>query len=129
MTKAAGMPCPTCNVALVMSDRQGVEIDYCPQCRGVWLDRGELDKIIERSAQDAPPRRPPQAGRRTRRPSAAMRRPYYGDDYGRHRDPHHGKRRKSFFENCSTEPRCAESAWKPKRSISSARRSPKRSGR
>jgi len=49
---AAGMPCPVCKVPLVMSDRQGVEIDYCPQCRGVWLDRGELDKIIERNAQD-----------------------------------------------------------------------------
>ena len=45
----AGMPCPVCTVPLVMSDRQGVEIDYCPQCRGVWLDRGELDKIIGRS--------------------------------------------------------------------------------
>jgi hypothetical protein len=45
------MKCPTCiDTALVMSDRQGVEIDYCPQCRGVWLDRGELDKLIERSA-------------------------------------------------------------------------------
>ncbi len=44
------MKCPTCNVELKMTDRQGVEIDYCPQCRGVWLDRGELDKIIERAA-------------------------------------------------------------------------------
>jgi uncharacterized protein len=45
------MYCPVCkNVELKMSDRQGVEVDYCPQCRGVWLDRGELDKIIERSA-------------------------------------------------------------------------------
>ena len=43
------MNCPTCKVELKMADRQGVEIDYCPQCRGVWLDRGELDKIIERS--------------------------------------------------------------------------------
>jgi Zn-finger nucleic acid-binding protein len=43
------MNCPTCNVVLKMTERQGVEIDYCPQCRGVWLDRGELDKIIERS--------------------------------------------------------------------------------
>jgi uncharacterized protein len=43
------MNCPVCNVELKMSDRQGVEIDYCPRCRGVWLDRGELDKIIERS--------------------------------------------------------------------------------
>lgn len=45
------MKCPTCTETdLVMSDRQGVEIDYCPKCRGVWLDRGELDKIIERSS-------------------------------------------------------------------------------
>ncbi len=45
------MQCPVCAVELKMSERQGVEIDYCPQCRGVWLDRGELDKIIERSAR------------------------------------------------------------------------------
>jgi Zn-finger nucleic acid-binding protein len=44
-----GLVCPHCKVGLVMSDRQGIEIDYCPKCRGVWLDRGELDKIIERS--------------------------------------------------------------------------------
>lgn len=45
------MQCPVCkDVTLVMSDRQGIEIDYCPSCRGVWLDRGELDKIIEKSS-------------------------------------------------------------------------------
>lgn len=44
------MLCPICHVELRISDRQGVEIDFCPQCRGVWLDRGELDKIIERTA-------------------------------------------------------------------------------
>jgi Zn-finger nucleic acid-binding protein len=45
------MKCPLCiEPDLVMSDRQGIEIDYCPKCRGVWLDRGELDKLIERSA-------------------------------------------------------------------------------
>jgi len=45
------MKCPVCATTdLLMTDRQGIEIDYCPQCRGVWLDRGELDKIIERSA-------------------------------------------------------------------------------
>lgn len=44
------MKCPACSNELMMTDRQGVEIDYCPGCRGVWLDRGELDKIIERSA-------------------------------------------------------------------------------
>ena len=46
------MKCPACSVDLVMTDRQGVEIDYCPKCRGVWLDRGELDKIIERSTSE-----------------------------------------------------------------------------
>lgn len=45
------MKCPNCNSSLVMSERSGIEIDYCPECRGVWLDRGELDKIIERSSQ------------------------------------------------------------------------------
>jgi uncharacterized protein len=44
------MKCPNCNETLIMADRQGVEIDYCPNCRGVWLDRGELDKIIERNS-------------------------------------------------------------------------------
>jgi hypothetical protein len=57
------MKCPVCkDVNLVMSERQGVEIDYCPECRGVWLDRGELDKVIERSRpqeQPAPHHAPP----------------------------------------------------------------------
>jgi uncharacterized protein len=44
------MKCPICiNTDLIMSERQGIEIDYCPSCRGIWLDRGELDKIIEKS--------------------------------------------------------------------------------
>jgi Zn-finger nucleic acid-binding protein len=50
------MKCPTCkDINLVMTDRQGIEIDYCPECRGVWLDRGELDKIIERSNSHSQP--------------------------------------------------------------------------
>lgn len=53
------MKCPNCNVALTMADRNGIEIDYCPDCRGVWLDRGELDKIIERSVQQPPVQQPP----------------------------------------------------------------------
>jgi Zn-finger nucleic acid-binding protein len=44
------MQCPVCNVPLSISSREGVEIDFCPQCRGVWLDRGELDKVIERAS-------------------------------------------------------------------------------
>jgi uncharacterized protein len=50
-----GMNCPVDGAALVMSERSGIEIDYCPTCRGVWLDRGELDKIIERSAAQGAP--------------------------------------------------------------------------
>ena len=63
------MECPVCTgTALVMAERSGIEIDYCPKCRGVWLDRGELDKIIERNAstapaQAAPPYGPPPAQR------------------------------------------------------------------
>jgi Zn-finger nucleic acid-binding protein len=53
--KEQAMDCPVCkNVKLVMADRQGIEIDYCPNCRGVWLDRGELDKIIDRSVGAIP---------------------------------------------------------------------------
>lgn len=44
------MKCPSCNEVLLMSEKNNIEIDYCPNCRGIWLDRGELEKIIERSA-------------------------------------------------------------------------------
>ena len=55
------MQCPTDGTTLTMSERSGIEIDYCPTCRGVWLDRGELDKILERSftPQAAPAPAPP----------------------------------------------------------------------
>ena len=57
------MQCPTDGTTLVMSERSGIEIDYCPRCRGVWLDRGELDKIIERSmGHPGSSPAPPQAG-------------------------------------------------------------------
>lgn len=63
------MKCPVDSIDLIMSERSGVEIDYCPQCRGVWLDRGELDKIIDRAAEMetgqapvAPPAPMPPAG-------------------------------------------------------------------
>lgn len=56
------MKCPVDGSTLVIADRSGVEIDYCPQCRGVWLDRGELDKIIDRSASAPPPPPPQQRG-------------------------------------------------------------------
>lgn len=51
------MQCPNDATTLVMSERSGIEIDYCPECRGIWLDRGELDKLIERSAEQPAPQR------------------------------------------------------------------------
>lgn len=83
------MKCPTCpDTALVMSDRQGVEIDYCPQCRGVWLDRGELDKVIERSTVEEPVA--------TRQTSARSRPDFVdSDNYGVR--GHHAGRKKSWM--------------------------------
>jgi uncharacterized protein len=90
------MKCPTCDVDLVMTDRQGVEIDYCPKCRGVWLDRGELDKIIERAvpAEPAPAQPPPGYH------GAGYPPPYYeggeGGEAGE-RGYHYGRRRRGSF--------------------------------
>ena len=96
------MDCPVCRVPLTMSERQGIEIDYCPQCRGVWLDRGELDKILERSASaPAAPREaaaPPVVGDRDRYRGDQDR---YRSDHDRHRDDHEyhrHKRRKNWLE-------------------------------
>lgn len=80
------MHCPICNtVNLVMSERQGIEIDYCPQCRGVWLDRGELDKIIERSvsapASSAPENRSSSYPSRAASGSPAYQEPAHGGHY------------------------------------------------
>nr|WP_315256765.1 zf-TFIIB domain-containing protein [uncultured Duganella sp.] len=84
------MDCPVCkNVSLVMSERQGIEIDYCPSCRGVWLDRGELDKIIERAAPGAAAAPPP------------PQQQYRGPDprYQQQQYPQHKKKRESFLSD------------------------------
>ncbi len=89
------MRCPVDNETLVMADRNGVEIDYCPKCRGVWLDRGELDKIIERgmaapaAAPEAPARPVYQA--EPPRPAGGYRRDDDDDDN------RYKKRRKESF--------------------------------
>lgn len=49
------MQCPIDGTTLLMTERSGIEIDYCPQCRGIWLDRGELDKLIAREAESNGP--------------------------------------------------------------------------
>lgn len=84
------MQCPTCaDAALVMSDRQGVEIDYCPKCRGVWLDRGELDKLIERST----------TGPALADSSAARSQPRFADSDYEHGRGSQGHRKKSWLRD------------------------------
>lgn len=108
------MKCPMDGAELVMTERQGVEIDYCPTCRGVWLDRGELDKIIDRSARLADPaaqgvgygdlrpgeprREPPrEAPREYREPAREYREPYR-ESYEHGKDPrYHRKRKESWL--------------------------------
>ncbi len=79
------MNCPVCEqTQLVLADRQGIEIDYCPKCRGVWLDRGELDKLIERSIQATAPAAP-----------SYRSEPYA--EHGHHHKEGHNYKRKSFW--------------------------------
>lgn len=86
------MLCPIDNTELVMSDRQGIEIDYCPKCRGVWLDRGELDKIIERSAPAEPVRAERKEEQRSEPRARDSDRDYDRDRDSRgHDDYGHGK--------------------------------------
>lgn len=91
MPNSGPMACPIDGSTLVMSERQGIEIDYCPSCRGVWLDRGELDKIIERSGAAEQPAPAPPPGQPWGAPPPQQ---HYGQGY--HGKPH--KRRKSFLE-------------------------------
>lgn len=95
------MKCPVCtDTTLLMAERQGIEIDYCPQCRGVWLCRGELDKIIERSADAGPA----QAQTQAPQPAPQQGQPYpsqgyyddsHGSGHGGHRGGH--RRKRSFL--------------------------------
>jgi len=81
------MKCPVCTTTdLMMTERQGVEIDYCPQCRGVWLDRGELDKIIERAAV-VPVQQPVQQPVEVSQPR--YREPEYQSSHMKHGHDHH----------------------------------------
>lgn len=112
------MKCPVCDVDLLLADKQGIEIDYCPKCRGIWLDRGELDKIMDRShsaySQDyseeprrapAPPAQSGYSQERYERPRESYGQPqdYHGrpdhpkGHYG-HPHGHQQRKRKSFLE-------------------------------
>lgn len=87
------MLCPVCKVTLTMSDRQGIEIDYCSQCRGIWLDRGELDKLIERSETQAAPQ--PERGN----PVLASRPQDERDRRDDYRDQHHDNSRDKGYRS------------------------------
>ena len=92
-----GMLCPNCRVSLVMAERQTVGVDYCPTCRGVWLDRGKLDKIIERAAAEARAGRAahPLSGSQDS-PPESPRQPWslpgHADYHSAHHDDEHGYR-------------------------------------
>lgn len=100
------MLCPTCkDQSLTMAERQGIEIDYCGKCRGVWLDRGELDKIVERASSEtiaAVQGGAPSLPRAGEPPRDRRDYPHYGDrdwdddDY-KYRDGYRGRRRKSIL--------------------------------
>jgi Zn-finger nucleic acid-binding protein len=85
------MRCPGCQVDLQIAERHFIEIDYCPKCRGVWLDRGELDKIIERAAaaNDSP--------RATPQPSAGQPAPRWRDDDDARHSRHQRSRKRGFL--------------------------------
>jgi uncharacterized protein len=88
------MNCPICpSTSLLMTDRQGVEVDYCPQCRGVWLDRGELDKLVEMAATQTPPVVP---ARSQSRAGSAFRPDFEDSDHRGGAAPY-GRRKKSWL--------------------------------
>jgi Zn-finger nucleic acid-binding protein len=90
------MNCPIDQTELRIADRQGVEIDYCPQCRGVWLDRGELDKILERAGSLSDPR-PAQPTYQPEQPRYRERE--WDDDDDRYRYDPRRRRRRSFLDD------------------------------
>jgi Zn-finger nucleic acid-binding protein len=93
------MFCPVCkSVELVMTDRQGIEIDYCPTCRGVWLDRGELDKLIERSVQLVSSGSAPEVPTQDRSRSHDSRHGFKDSDFGHKDYGQHGQRRSFWRE-------------------------------
>ncbi len=91
------MKCPVCaDAVLVMSERKGIEIDYCPQCRGIWLDRGEIDKIIERSLEEATADQPVQQAPQQRAPQHQQH-PQQPYSQHHHDDYYHRKHKKKSF--------------------------------
>ena len=97
------MNCPSDGTTLLMSERQGVEVDYCPQCRGIWLDRGELDKILERMQAENETGQGPQYEEPRYDDYDNRRRDGHHDD--RRRDGHQGDRRDGYYDDRRRDPR------------------------
>ena len=90
------MKCPNCDATLLMTEKRGVEIDYCPNCRGIWLDKGELEKIMERTGEHYSHRENYEADYKK----------YHYDDHNQYHDrnhgkhhPHHPHKKKSFLSD------------------------------
>jgi Zn-finger nucleic acid-binding protein len=94
------MRCPNDEATLVMSERSGIEIDYCPECRGVWLDRGELDKIIERSESMQQPVAPAPQAPAPQAPAPQYDRydERYGDRRGDRREHHYAPQQQGYYK-------------------------------
>lgn len=92
------MNCPKCFEPLRIAERQGVEIDYCPDCRGIWLDKGELDKIIDRTLQSeaAAPPPPPESYRKPDKKDKKDR--DYDRDYDKYRHKHKKSKKKHILK-------------------------------
>ena len=102
MPNPGPMACPVDGTTLTMSERQGIEIDYCPSCRGMWLDRGELDKIIERGAAPVVAPAPVQTSQAPLPPQqqgTPWGQPSFGKQPYGHDPRYHGNRKKSFLED------------------------------
>lgn len=96
------MKCPLCHVDLKMSERHGVEVDYCPKCRGVWLDRGELDKIIEKATEPMVLPDPDPTPRAQAEPPREWREPYPDD---RHDEVRYDERKRRASDDRHDEQR------------------------
>jgi Zn-finger nucleic acid-binding protein len=88
------MTCPNCGETLLMTERLKVEIDYCPKCRGVWLDKGELDKLLDIAAQQMEQQKP------NIQQQPSYKQEYYKEDYHKHhKEGYYPKKKKSFLSD------------------------------
>jgi uncharacterized protein len=91
------MTCPNCGETLLMAERLKVEIDYCPKCRGVWLDKGELDKLLDIAAEQTAP---PQQQQPNFQQPPSYKQEHYKDDYHKHhKEGYYPKKKKSFLSD------------------------------